>query len=85
MPSSSAVFNVQLKVDPSKLPNWNMYGGAIQGNGAALNAVEFDGYLNISAGAETIRMALASAAAQGRRQCARPPAAWCSRLPTRSR
>jgi minor extracellular serine protease Vpr len=55
--NSAAVFNVQIKVDASKLPAWNMYGGSVQGNGALLNDVEFDGYLNITGGGDTVRMA----------------------------
>lgn len=54
--NGSAVFNVQLKVDVYKLPLWNFYGGAVQGDGSRLQAVEFDGYLNISGGGDTIHM-----------------------------
>jgi minor extracellular serine protease Vpr len=54
--NNSAVFNVQLKVDASKLPLWPFYGAANHGNGALLQSVEFDGYLHIAGGGDTIHM-----------------------------
>jgi subtilisin family serine protease len=54
--NNSAVFNVQLTVDPSKLPNWTLATGAVQGNGALLNTVEFDGYLTITGGGDTLTL-----------------------------
>ena len=52
VPANSAkTFNVVLKVDVTRLPLWNLSGGAVQGNGALLQGVEFDGYLNIDGGA----------------------------------
>jgi subtilisin family serine protease len=51
--NSTGAFTVQMKIDPSKLPAWNLYSGSTQGNGALLQAVEFDGYLSVSEGGET--------------------------------
>ena len=45
---------VTLIVDPTKLPDWELNGGSTGGNGAALNAQEYDGYLTLSAGSEKI-------------------------------
>ena len=51
--NGTAAFAVTMKVDPSKLPAWNLFGGGTQGNGSLLQAVEFDGYLSVSEGGET--------------------------------
>lgn len=45
---------VRLFIDPSKLPDWTMDGGADGGNGPKLNAFEFDGYLTLTSGSEKI-------------------------------
>jgi subtilisin family serine protease len=50
-------FDVTLTIDPSKLPTWVMNGGPQGGNGALLNAHEFDGYLTLDGGANnTVRL-----------------------------
>jgi len=51
--NSTAAFVVSMKIDPSKLPAWNLFSGSTQGNGSLLQAVEFDGYLSVSEGGET--------------------------------
>jgi subtilisin family serine protease len=47
---------VTLNIDPTKLPTWNLNGGSQGGNGALLQGVEFDGYLTIADGTDTIRV-----------------------------
>jgi subtilisin family serine protease len=46
--------DVKLVIDPTKLASWTLNGGALGGNGAALNGPEIDGYLTLTAGAEKI-------------------------------
>jgi subtilisin family serine protease len=46
-------FQVKLRIDPSKLPNWEangLNGGSTGGNGALLRGLEFDGYISIDGG-----------------------------------
>lgn len=45
---------VRLLIDPSKLPTWQLNGGSLGGNGAALNGPEYDGYLTLTAGSEKL-------------------------------
>lgn len=45
---------VKLAIDPVKLPAWALNGGALGGNGAALNGPEYDGYLTLTAGSEVL-------------------------------
>jgi subtilisin family serine protease len=52
----SKTLAVQLKIDASKLPTWTLNGGPQGGNGALLQSVEFDGYLTLTAGSETVRL-----------------------------
>ena len=51
---SHAELEVKLFIDPSKLPEWTLNGGALGGNGAALNGPEFDGYLTLATGGEKL-------------------------------
>ncbi len=46
--------DVRLVIDPTKLPDWALDGGANGGNGPALNAQEYDGYLTLTSGSEKI-------------------------------
>lgn len=46
--NGSASFDLQLRIDPSKLPAWTMNGGSQGGNGPLLQSVEFDGHLTLS-------------------------------------
>ncbi len=55
--NGSRIFEVELTVDSSKLPTWNLNGGSQGGNGALLQGVEFDGYLNIADASDNIHLA----------------------------
>ncbi|MDW8405905.1 S8 family peptidase [Chloroflexus sp.] len=48
-PRSRRTFTLSLSIDPTKLPAWVLNSGANGGNGAALTAVEYDGYLVLDA------------------------------------
>ena len=54
--NGSRSFNVQLRVDASKLPAWTMNGGSQGGNGPRLQSVEFDGYVMLSDGTGSISL-----------------------------
>jgi minor extracellular serine protease Vpr len=45
---------VKLRVDGSKLPDWTLDGGPNGGNGATLDLPEYDGYITLTAGTETL-------------------------------
>lgn len=47
-------FVLTMTIDPSKLPNWNLNGGSVQGTGALLQAVEYDGYITVSDGTDSV-------------------------------
>ncbi|MGC8951152.1 hypothetical protein [Chloroflexus sp.] len=48
-PRSRRTFTLTLRIDPTKLPVWILNSGPNGGNGAALTAVEYDGYLVLDA------------------------------------
>ncbi|MCX2865345.1 S8 family serine peptidase [Paucibacter sp. PLA-PC-4] len=50
--NGTAAFTLSLVLDASKLPNWNLGLAANQGNGALLQAVEFDGYITVADGTD---------------------------------
>jgi subtilisin family serine protease len=52
----SATFKVTLRIDPSRLPIWTLNGGSRGGDGFRLQGAEFDGYLRISEGADSIQV-----------------------------
>jgi subtilisin family serine protease len=52
--NASRSIPVQVTIDPTKLPDWNLNGGSRGGNGALLQGVEFDGYVTVSEGGESI-------------------------------
>ena len=54
--NGAANFNVALTVSPSTLPNWTLNGGSNGNNGELLNTVEYAGYLNFLAGAESAHL-----------------------------
>ncbi len=57
--NGSSTFNVQMSINPAGLPVWSSTGvnsGTGGANGAILAAVEYDGYLTLTSGAETVRM-----------------------------
>ena len=54
----SKEFDVEVTIDPSKLPAWNLGLASQQGTGSLLQGVEFDGYLAIDGGANnTVHLA----------------------------
>jgi hypothetical protein len=52
----SATFVTKLTLNSSLLPTWNLNGGTNGGNGALLRTPEYDGYVTISDGTDTIRL-----------------------------
>ena len=55
--NGTATFAVQLAVNPSLLPTWNLNGGIDGGTGALLQGVEFDGYITLAEGQENVHVA----------------------------
>jgi subtilisin family serine protease len=53
----TAEFPVQLHVDASKLPVWDIDGGALGGSGSLLQDIEFDGYLHIADATDDVHLA----------------------------
>ena len=49
-------FNVQLKVDVTKLPIWTLNGGSRGGDGFRLQEFEFDGYITIADGTDNVHV-----------------------------
>ena len=45
-----------MTIKGSLLPSWTLNGGSIGGNGAALNGPEYDGYLTLTSGSETLSL-----------------------------
>lgn len=54
--NGTKTFTIMLKVDASKLPTWTLNGGARGGDGSLLQSVEFDGYLQITSGTESVHV-----------------------------
>ncbi len=52
--NSHATITVKLRVDPRRLPDWTLDGGAKGGRGDLLDGPEYDGYLTLTAGAEVL-------------------------------
>jgi minor extracellular serine protease Vpr len=52
--NSSKSFVLELRINASKLPIWQLNGGALGGAGPLLQSVEFDGYLEVAEGSETV-------------------------------
>lgn len=46
--NGTAAFLLTLTVNAANLPAWALSGGGVQGNGALLNAMEFDGYITVA-------------------------------------
>jgi hypothetical protein len=57
--NSTRSFDVQMHVDPSKLPFWTLNGGPNGGNGGLLNLFEYDGYLWLNGGSSNSTIHLA--------------------------
>lgn len=53
-PGGSADVPVKMIIDPGRLPDWTLDGGASGGDGALLNGPEYDGYLTLTAGGEKL-------------------------------
>ena len=51
--NGTAAFTATMTINASLLPSWNLGSAANQGTGALLQAVEYDGYLTVSDGAES--------------------------------
>ena len=49
-----ATITVKLRVDPRRLPDWSLDGGALGGRGDLLDGPEYDGYLTLTAGPEVL-------------------------------
>jgi hypothetical protein len=54
---SSETFDVTMKIDPSKLPDWTLNGGPDGGTGALLQTAEFDGYIKLKDSRDEIHLA----------------------------
>src|SRR2546426_5559958 len=52
----TAKFKVRLKVDATRLPIWTLNGGSRGGDGFRLQDFEFDGYLTLTSGTQTVRL-----------------------------
>jgi subtilisin family serine protease len=52
--NGSADVTVTLLINPTRLPNWTLNGGLSGGNGALLNGPEYDGYLTLTSGGQTL-------------------------------
>jgi subtilisin family serine protease len=49
-------FEVQIKVDPMKLPAWKLNGGSEGGNGSLLTALELDGSITLRDGVDSVHV-----------------------------
>jgi hypothetical protein len=54
--NGSAKVKVRMLIDPSKLPDWTLDGGANGGNGQLLNLLEVDGFVTLSSRSETLSL-----------------------------
>ena len=54
--NSSAVFNFVMLIDAAKLPTWTLNVGSQGGNGPLLQSHEFDGYLTIADGTDSLHL-----------------------------
>lgn len=54
--NGSKTFKVQVHVDPTLLPIWNLNGGSQGGNGPLLQGQEFDGYIGIADATDSITL-----------------------------
>jgi subtilisin family serine protease len=52
--NGTGAFVLTMNIDPTKLPQWNLFSGSTQGTGALLQAVEYDGYVTVSDGADSV-------------------------------
>jgi hypothetical protein len=54
--NGSATFVLRLTGNASSLPQWTLNGGSQGGNGSLLRSMEFDGYVTIADGTDTLRL-----------------------------
>jgi hypothetical protein len=52
----AATFKLQLKTNATALPVWTLNGGSRGGDGFRLQDVEFDGFINLADGTDTVRL-----------------------------
>ena len=52
----SQTFDVIMKIDPARLPDWKLDGGRNGGTGALLEAVEFDGYIRLQDASDEVHL-----------------------------
>ncbi len=52
--NSRETITVKLRVNPLKLPEWTLNGGSLGGRGDLLDGPEYDGYVTLTAGTETL-------------------------------
>jgi subtilisin family serine protease len=55
-PNGSEQFTVTMSIDASKLPAWTMTNGNVSGSAAALNGMEFDGYVTLKSATDTLSL-----------------------------
>jgi subtilisin family serine protease len=53
---SLRAFDVQISIDPTKLPTWSLNGGSQGGNGALLTALELDGTITLRDAIDSIHL-----------------------------
>jgi hypothetical protein len=56
-PHGSQTFDVFMRIDPSKLPEWILNGGSAGGTGSLLQTAEFDGYIKLKDSRDDIHLA----------------------------
>ncbi len=54
--NGSAIFTMSLSLNANKLPTWNANAGSLGGTPDPLNLLEYDGYVSIADGSETIHL-----------------------------
>ncbi len=55
-PRDAATFTVKMTIDPRKLPEWTMIDGNISGSGPELTGLEYDGYVTLNSGTDTLSL-----------------------------
>ena len=56
-PRGTASFDVVMTIDPTRLPVWQLNGGALGGTGSLLQTVEYDGYVTLEDSRDKIHLA----------------------------
>jgi subtilisin family serine protease len=55
-PRGSRFVNVEVRIDPSKLPTWTLNGGSQGGNGPLQTSLELDGHVTIADSIDTVKL-----------------------------